>query len=447
MKTAVYVVHCVDTEGPLNEDIYATFQRIKNLTGVALQPTPENLRKIQNKETDLHGYEDLAARVFSERLMNYNRDWHDVDNMLDHITSEKFRKSYADSEGNGWIYSWFIVDFADFDYNPRNRDIGYNNIYNHYINYASNHNMNQDDFQWHAHPMSIYKEAHHCSTSYMNSPHIVQSLAHRLIDCHSFPACFRPGVHTERPDSHWLLEQYIPFDYGNQAMELSKDDIKQNLGTGRFGDWRRALSSWEPYHPAHDDYQVPGNCNRWIFRCLNVGTRLRLMTQDETDKAFQRASDGIDTIIAFCDHDFRDMSYDVIDAYTLIAESAKKFPSVKWINAKAYDAARAVTKKTGERIKLTASLRSGAGTTLSIKSNIKTFGIQPFFVVKTKGERYINENLDVQKPNLEWSYTFDAEQIHWNDVELIGIAANSNEGSGSLLVLNSEGKILTEKDW
>lgn len=96
----VYVVHCIDTEGPLNESLEATFQRVKNLTGVEVFPSADNLAKLQNKELCLNGFEDLAAKVFSRRLINYNRDWHDIDAMLDNITSESFRNKYHDSFSN-----------------------------------------------------------------------------------------------------------------------------------------------------------------------------------------------------------------------------------------------------------------------------------------------------------------------------------------------------------
>lgn len=444
----VYIVHCIDTEGPLNESLEATFQRIKNLTGAELFPSKSNLEKIQNKELNLNGFEEIAAKVFSKRLMSYNRDWHDIDKMLDNITSEQFRSKYKDSNGNGWVYSWFLVDFADFKINPRNRDIGYNNIFSHYSSYYKLHGMNQDDFQWHAHPMSAYFEAHRCATSYINSPHIIQSLAHRIIDCGEFPSSFRPGYHTERPDSHWLLEQYIPFDFGNQSIELTDDDLKQcDLADGRFGDWRRAPSSWEYYHPSHDDYQLPGNCHRTIFRCLNIGTRVRLMTQAEVDKAFARAQSGIDTILAFCDHDFREMSYDIEDAYKLIQTSAVKYPDVKWINSKANNAACDVLGLSRKAIEIDAFFDQKSTNRLIIETNIESFGAQPFFAVKTKSGRYINDNLDIQIPNTKWTYTFDQDSIHIDDIDTIGIATNSRVGSGQLIILDQNGFKMLKKSW
>ena len=38
----VYVVHCIDTEGPLNESLKNTFERIKSIYGIRLKPTKKN---------------------------------------------------------------------------------------------------------------------------------------------------------------------------------------------------------------------------------------------------------------------------------------------------------------------------------------------------------------------------------------------------------------------
>jgi hypothetical protein len=46
----VYVVNCIDTEGPLNETIEATFERLNAIFGVELEPTESNLIAIQQKK-------------------------------------------------------------------------------------------------------------------------------------------------------------------------------------------------------------------------------------------------------------------------------------------------------------------------------------------------------------------------------------------------------------
>jgi hypothetical protein len=446
----IYLVHCIDTEGPLYESLSVTFDRIAELTGVRLSPSLANLRKVQNEEIDLQGYEGLAKQIFSLRLLDYNSDWPKLDKMLDVITSKEFRMHYQDSFGEPWLYSWFIMDHADYDVNPRRRDIGYNNIYQHYKDYYTLNNISYiDDFEWHAHPASVYREANHCDTSYMNSPHIIQSLAHRVIDCGSFPICFRPGVHTERPDSHWLLEQFIPYDYANQSVKQTKLEMEQaDINGGRFGDWRRAPDDWRPYHPAHDDYQAVGDCNRVIFRVLNVGTRLRLLTQEEVNKAFLRALGGQNTIIAFCDHDFRNIMPDIDEVYRMLKVAHNKYPDVVYHNSTAHEAAKIVTMASGEKIKLTVSIeRKPRGRVLIVESNIDTFGPQPFLAIHTKGGRYIVENFDFQIPKRKWTYTFDDETIHADDVDKIGIATNSMEGTGYLCVMNSDGRLTTESEW
>ncbi len=134
--------------------------------------------------------------------------------------------------------------------------IGYNAIWDHYQEFYKLNHIDDDEFQLHIHPASVYKAANRCGTSYLNSPHALKSIAHRLIDRGFFPNAYRPGAHTERPGSHWLLEQFIPYDYANQSVELSETEKKQkDLTAGRFGDWRRSPSDWSEYHPSYEDYQ------------------------------------------------------------------------------------------------------------------------------------------------------------------------------------------------
>ena len=46
--------------------------------------------------------------------------------------SAGFRNRMRDSEDDGWVYNWFCCDHVDYEINPRRRDIGYHNIFDHY---------------------------------------------------------------------------------------------------------------------------------------------------------------------------------------------------------------------------------------------------------------------------------------------------------------------------
>lgn len=171
------------------------------------------------------------------------------------------------------------------------------------------------------------------------------------------------------------------------------------------------------------------------------------MTQYEVDKAFARAQNGIDTILAFCDHDFREISFDIEDTYRLIQTAAVKYPDVQYINSKASSAACDILNLSKQAIYINVFWAQIQTNRLVIETNIDTFGSQPFFAVKTKSGRYINDNLDVQIPNRKWTYTFDQDSIHFDDIDIIGIATNSRVGSGHLITINQNCKKIIEKSW
>lgn len=436
---SLYVVHCIDTEGPLHESLDATFERLNATLGLSLTPDQATLKKIQAGTLPLNGKEDVARQMVSPEMLDYNDDWGKLDAMLDELQSEEFRLRYQDSEGQGWLFNWFIMDHVDYVANPRRRDMGYLNIFDHYARRLRDPQNKRDEIHWHYHPMSIYREAHTCATSFLRSPHAIEGLCRRVIDRKWFPSCFRAGFHTERPDNHWFLEQWIPFDFTNQSVgSTSLENAQSDIVGGRFGDWRRAPADWSPYHPAHDDYQVPGSCNRVIFRSLNVGTRLRLIDQTEVDKAFARADQGLPTVLAFADHDWRDMRRDVAQVHSLLTAASKKHPDVKWCHAGASGSAKAALQvDTANAMELSVHLeKKGTIGRLVVTANQDTFGPQPFLAIKTGDQRYIHDNFDFDIPRRRWTYTFDAHTVKLSTVEKVGVAVNAKNGTTSVVVLD-----------
>ena len=448
MDKKLYIVHCIDTEGPLFESLEETFLRLKMILGVEIEPSRENLKKIQNQELDLGAMTKPAAEIMSKERLHYLDTWDKIDEMHNEIMGKPYRMKYADSEGNPWAFSWFIVDHVGYDVNPRRRDIGYQNIFDQYVWKIKETSSTMDEINWHFHPMSTYKEAHMCATNFLRSPHLLESISRRLIDRNWFPSCFRAGFHSERPDSHWFLEQWIPYDFSNQGLPEEKSSkIQQDIGSGRFGDWRRAPNDWSHYKPSHDDYQVPGNCNRTIFRCMNIGSRVRNLTIEDVEKAFARANQGLPTIVAFTDHDYRLMQPDVSAVYEMVKAVSKKYPEVKWINSGAKAAAKKVLNlenASGLDLdikfeKLKDALR------ITVKTNKDTFGPQPWLAVKTLDDRYLTDNWDVQVPRREWTYTFDINSIRQESIHTIGVASNCKEGTGCILLCSPSGEVLSKK--
>lgn len=432
MSKDVYIVHCIDTEGPLYESLEGTFEKIFNTFGYKIQPTKENLKRLQNKEIDLGGNEEEVAKVISANQVTTLGTWDEVGRMLDKVTAEDFRNQLKDAEGNGWTFSWFCMDHVGFTgNNPRRRDVGYHNIYDYYQSRYKGHET-RDIIQWHYHPVSFSGEYNACGINYVAGSNVFEILARKVIDRKFFPCAYRPGFNAERPDSHWLLEQWVPFDYANQAMSKEEHITQRDMIRGRFGNWEGAPTQWYPYHPSHSDYRKVGDCNRWITRCLNMNARMRTITREEVYEAFNQAETEKPALLAFCNHDFRDMEHEINKIRSFIEDVSKEFPEVKFHFVDAITGMRKVLGLQPKRVELEMDFNEEEKV-LHIQSNDLIFGSQPFLCFKTITGQYLWSNLDYGNAN-EWWYTFDFHSIELEWIEKIGIAANSTDGTGEIIL-------------
>lgn len=445
-KKNLYIVHCIDTEGPLDEDLYATFERLEHIFHLKFKPSFETLKKLQNAEINLLGKEEAVKQVLDPHLLNYNNSWEKIKNMMLECLSSNFRKKYSDDFKNGWVYNWHFVDHVDYDFNPRKRHIGYHAIYDEYKKIFNEFKeCKKDGFHFHYHPHPLIKHAHLCATRWLGpTDKLFQILSRRIIDRHWFPSVNRPGFQVNRPDSHWFLEQFIPFDYATLAMEQNQNDMKQfDFSDGRSGDWRRAPITWEPYHPSHDDYQEIGNCRRWITRCLNIGTRAYLLGEKEIDLAFREAKVGKPAILAFANHDFRDIRDDIEKVYNQIRAISKKYPEVNIINSEAVFAMRNslnIKKENPCDLEIDIEELYEGTHKMSVKTKTKTFGPQPYLAFKSSNGDYYHDNFDFQKPFHEWSYVFDEETIKLSALDKIGVASNNSYGTTTVSIYDVKKK-------
>ena len=430
-ENIVYVVHSIDTEGPLYESLDATFERLEKIFGFRIEPTSDNLRKIQQGDMDLGGREEQAARVVAPQLINYNDDYGKIRKMLDHIGSEAFRNKMTDSFGGGWIYNWHCVDHVGYDVNPRKKDMGYHNIFDYYTEFIRDTNA-PDKIHWHFHPTHHRNISHLNVNTYLRDNKIFEILARRIIERDWFPSVNRAGFHIERPDSHWFLEQWIPFDLSNQA--FPEEDEQADMTAGRFGDWRRAPGDWSIYQPDHDDYQVRGKCRRYIARCLNVGTRMRCINEAEIRKAFGYAGKNGSALMGFTNHDFRDMEPDIELVRSLIRKVKPDYPDVKFKFCDAREAFnRAIFGKfqPPEKNLLSGDLEKTAidgQWKLTVEASDKTFGPQPFLAVETKDGNFHHDNFDFQELFRKWTFTFDEHTFPPSTVKKIGVGTNDTRG-------------------
>ncbi len=444
--SSVHIVHCIDTEGPLYEPLDAKFDRLDDLFQIThIDRTWDNFRKLQNGEIPLDGKEDKIKDVFSSHLSNFMDSWDKVYAMLEKCMALDFRNRMTDSNGKGWVYNWFPLDHVGYAINPRGRDMGFHSIFDRYQEILRGMEASEvDGLEWHFHPMSTYREAHRCATHYLRSPEIFEILSRRIIERGFFPAAYRAGFQAERPDSHWFLEQWIPFDITNMSLEDNSDlERTVDFRQGRSGDWRRAPNDWSIYHPDHDDYQTPGNCRRAIARCLNVLNRIAPINAYEMRRAFQRATEGKPAVVGICSHDFRDLAVEVAHIRELIEDCKKEFPDVPFYFSEVRDAFRKTLFPNGfEAAPLDLDVTfhpespdDVAHIEVSAKQG-SVFGPQPWLAIETRSHRFLHDNFDFVDPNKSWAYAFHGDTLWFEDVLRIGVAANDSYGNTCVRVFD-----------
>ena len=448
----VYVVHAIDTEGPLYVDLEAKFETLEELLEISgLERTRENLDAILAGTVDFGNKNQIAREVMSSHRNNYMDSWEKLGGMLDRVMAPEARLSIPDSDGRGYVFNWFCLDHIGYEVNPRRRELGFHKIHDYYAERIEaqetvrSGQWERDGLHWHFHPMSTYREAHRCATSVINSPHIWETLARRILERDYFPSSVRCGFQTERPDTHWFLEQFIPFDFTNTATEDSSElELMADLADGRFGDWRRAPADWQVYQPSHDDYQIAGNCRRYIARALNILSRFANIDAHEVDKAFARANNGQPTLLAIATHDFRDLGPEMAALGALLVEAKQHYPDVDFRYAEAGQAMRAVVHGniTEAPVKLAAEphyAEDGLIRSLTIRTTSgQVFGPQPFLAIKTRSDRVIHDNLDFGLDGQSWHYVFDHETVTPDDVAIVGAGATDRFGNADVVTLSFE---------
>ena len=71
----VYVVHCVDTEGPLYEKSSVPFDMIENIFGIHVDESKENLEKLQNGEFKFGGVEKEIQKLVDKHRITTRGSW------------------------------------------------------------------------------------------------------------------------------------------------------------------------------------------------------------------------------------------------------------------------------------------------------------------------------------------------------------------------------------
>lgn len=411
----LFLVHCVDTEGPLNETLEATFERLREHKSIFFPASLENLIKLQNKNIDLQGREEEIADYLNPKRISYMTNWNEVGNMLKNVTSPEFRMNYADLLGNPYTFTWLIIDIVGYLNNPRQKSTGFHSVLDNFNEIVKE--KFDDAIGWHFHTVPQNQNAIEYNSCWTNNDWHEQSLCRRLIERNLFPSVFRAGGHIERNDLSFWLENFIPFDFSCRSYDPSSNIQYQ---PGDINDWRGAPTDWSPYNPCFYDYRKKGDMKRHIFRTLDIDSNAHYLTEFEVEKAFDRARKS-PTILSVSTHDRRDMAPEIEHVMNLVHKVANRFEDVIWTHSNALTAARAVQQiPYQKKPEFTYWIDNNV---LYIESDCEIFGPQPFLAIKEGDNLFYRDNLTVESPH-NWAYRLPKEK----NIRTIGLAASNASG-------------------
>ena len=420
-RPTLFVVHCVDTEGPLEEPLDATFNRLRNRFDIDIAPSRETLRELQRGTVPLNGLEATVAKWLAPDRLSYLSTWADVEEMVGAITSEDFRRNNSDPLGNPYAFTWFVIDVVGYKDNPRRKAAGFHAVWDVFKRLMRTTGVH-DSFGWHFHTVPVGNHALEYNTCWTNNDFHEQALARRIIERSAFPSIYRAGGVIERNDLSFWLEQFIPFDFSSTA----------RIGGGVPGsmfDWRHAPTEWTGYHPSFYDYRRPGDMRRWIFRCLEAAGYETSLSAADVESAFRQVRAGKSAILAYSSHDRRDMRPEIEKVIGLISEVSSGYADVSWQFANGVDAARAVSGTTDATPPT--FTQEWAGNTLWVRSDRPLFGSIPFLAIEEAGGVFFRDN-----PTIEDETTWAYQPPRRPTTLRIGIAGATASGAVGISVID-----------
>ena len=285
--TEVLVVHCVDAEGPMGGD----------------------------------------ARRRPDGSAEFFDSWEPIVESLRELCSAR----PLDSEGRPYRFSWFAMDFTGFRTNPKQRDTAPHAV----LDRLRELPCEPDGIYWHYHVPPRSGEGDRWADSWLDSNEGNTILARRLLERDEFPAAFRAGGTIEDAAANAWLERAIPIDFSNRASATSRPDAPLS----EFG-WHGAPSIWGSYHPALDSPLRRGSLRRYVYRSLDLRSRVNEVGWDEIVACFRDvAESGERRVLSYFSHDMRDMRPETYEVWGLL-ERASGETGVPWISCTAVEAHR-----------------------------------------------------------------------------------------------------------
>ena len=253
------------------------------------------------------------------------------------------------------------------------------------------------------------------------------TLAENLLEENMFPISYRSGWHYM--DNEWqnYLENVLPFSMHDDYPAKAKDVIEPLDNTF---DWSKSSAEFVPFHPAKDDYQIPGDLKGWDVRSQYMAH----FNQTMMNHVFDQAQKGIDQVVCIWAHlPEEDFLTNIQRIDSIAHQAAIAYPGIKFrycTGVEAYQRWLKTSDYTSPIITLNEET-NGSETYYSVQVDEPIFQTTPFVAVKDLNENYFALTMEKIGSNL-WRSN---KPVDKNMIVKIGVAATDTSGNLSTKIV------------
>jgi len=240
------------------------------------------------------------------------------------VMDPSFRAQFVDSYGQPLKLTWWMMAGNIFRF-AKNKNVPIPNIMTLYLmkKYHGEHIVqNGDELSLHYHTF-VWSDYDQDGIYYWNQALSFEecladfnfTLAQFLLEENIFPVSFRSGWHYMDNDWQNYLNTLLPYSMHNDYPNV-RSDMDEPLDNTY--DWSEAPSSFIPYHPSEDNYQLPGDGPGWNVRSAHFFTT---RYHDLMDSIFSQAYQGHNQLACLWGHLPED---DFLDNIAIIDSLAHK---------------------------------------------------------------------------------------------------------------------------
>jgi hypothetical protein len=212
------------------------------------------------------------------------------------------------------------------------------------------------------------------------------TLAQYLLEEDVFPASLRSGWHFMDENWQQTLNGLIPYcfhdDYGALRAWYTNEPI------AGVEDWTKAPSSFIPFHPSTNDYQIPGESPGWNVRSI----KMQNLTQADVNYMFSQASNGVDQVACLWSHLPENYLAMIAKTASFLQKATEAYPKVPFRYCTAVEAMQrwqGITNQTPPNLTIQETEKDQT-VTLIISTDKTIFQAKPFVAVRDAFRRYFN---------------------------------------------------------